>query len=328
MRQVKRSKMPEDNATEVNVKAKSLNIKQIRYFAAVVELGSLSAAAKDQFVTVQAVSKAIADLEHELGHQLFIRESRGVRPTPFGTAFHQRALSVLRSFDDLEAFSASYEATHQPGALRLALCVPPFVGHERACSSIAAFAKRGLGIGTSVVLDTGKGALSGLCSDEYDAFIVVGPFSHPEVDCIPVGTVSPGVQMIKSHPLANRDAVSLEDLESYPASFSTNFETFNEALMALYRKRNLPVPSTVIDSTDTLIRHYLINQGVCFIVHVPALGEMFPGTAIKPLVAADAIAIPICLVSLKARKSPAYRAFEHWLATQLALMAGATAPQN
>lgn len=320
--------MPEDNAPEVNVKAKSLNIKQIRYFAAVVELGSLSAAAKDQFVTVQAVSKAIADLEHELDHQLFVRESRGVRATPFGTAFYQRALSVLRDFDDLEAFSASYEEVHQPGALRLALCVPPFVGHERACASIAAFAKRGLGVETTVGLETGEGALSGLCSDEYDAFIVVGPFSHPEVDCMPVGTVSPGVQMIKSHPLASLDAVSLDDLKPYPASLSAHFETFNEAIAALHRKRNLPVPSVVIDSTDTLIHHYLVDQGVCFIVRVPALGEMFPGTAVKPLVAADTIAIPICLVSLKSRKTPAYRAFEHWLATQLALMAGVGAPQN
>ena len=72
---------------EERLGAKSLNIKQIRYFAAVVEHGSLSAAAKGQYVTVQAVSKAIADLERELGQSLFVRESRGVHPTPFGKAF-------------------------------------------------------------------------------------------------------------------------------------------------------------------------------------------------------------------------------------------------
>ncbi len=37
-----------------------LNIKHIRYFVAVFLDGSLSAAAKEQYVTVQAVSKAIA----------------------------------------------------------------------------------------------------------------------------------------------------------------------------------------------------------------------------------------------------------------------------
>ena len=126
--------------------AKSLNIKQIRYFAAVVEHGSLSAAAKGQYVTVQAVSKAIADLERELGQSLFVRESRGVHPTPFGKAFYQKALPVLDDFGELEAFAKLYHENVLPDALRLALCSPAFYGYERACASIAQFANRGLGL--------------------------------------------------------------------------------------------------------------------------------------------------------------------------------------
>lgn len=44
-----------------------MDIKQIRYFVLVYDSGSLSAAAKEEGKTVQAVSKAIADLEKELG---------------------------------------------------------------------------------------------------------------------------------------------------------------------------------------------------------------------------------------------------------------------
>lgn len=62
----------------------NVNIKQIKYFMSAAQHDSLSAAAKEQYVTVQAVSKAIADLERELGSQLFIRESRGVKLTTFG----------------------------------------------------------------------------------------------------------------------------------------------------------------------------------------------------------------------------------------------------
>ena len=78
-----------------------LNIKQVRYFVAVFQSGSLSAAAKEQYVTVQAVSKAIADLERELKNELFVRESRGVHPTLFGKAFYVKAEPVLRSFDEI-----------------------------------------------------------------------------------------------------------------------------------------------------------------------------------------------------------------------------------
>lgn len=44
-----------------------MNLKQIEYLASVVKNGSFSLAAKECCVTVQAISKAMADLERELG---------------------------------------------------------------------------------------------------------------------------------------------------------------------------------------------------------------------------------------------------------------------
>lgn len=100
-----------------------MNIKQVRYFVAVFQSGSLSAAAKEQYVTVQAVSKAIADLERELKNELFVRESRGVHPTLFGKAFYVKAEPVLRSFDELEAFAHRRRSAESPlfavGAVRV-----------------------------------------------------------------------------------------------------------------------------------------------------------------------------------------------------------------
>ena len=58
-----------------------MNIKQVKYFVGAVDKGSLSAAAKDLYVTVQAISKAIANLETELGGDLLERGCRGVKPT-------------------------------------------------------------------------------------------------------------------------------------------------------------------------------------------------------------------------------------------------------
>ena len=79
-----------------------LNIKQVRYFVAVFQSGSLSAAAKEQYVTVQAVSKAIADLERELKNELVVRESRGGKTTLGGKALEGKAETVLRSVDRSE----------------------------------------------------------------------------------------------------------------------------------------------------------------------------------------------------------------------------------
>ena len=108
-----------------------LNIKQVRYFVAVFQSGSLSAAAKEQYVTVQAVSKAIADLERELKNELFVRESRGVHPTLFGKAFYVKTEPVLRSFDELEAFAHRRRSAESP-LLRLGLCASPLYGLHRS----------------------------------------------------------------------------------------------------------------------------------------------------------------------------------------------------
>lgn len=61
-----------------------MNIKQVRYVCAIMDLGSFSAAAAHEGVSVQAVSKAMAELESSLGGPLFERRSAGVVPTALG----------------------------------------------------------------------------------------------------------------------------------------------------------------------------------------------------------------------------------------------------
>ncbi|WP_270297518.1 LysR family transcriptional regulator [Eggerthella sinensis] len=217
-----------------------MNIKQIRYFVAVFRDGSLSAAAKEQYVTVQAVSKAIADLERELKNELFVRESRGVHPTPFGKAFYAKAEPVLRDFDELEAF-AHNRRSEGISSLRLALCTPPFFGHEQARASIASFVSKNMGFDASVGLETGTRGVAAMRAGFLDALIMVGIFEHPDVDCLTIGKVAPGVIMAHSHPLAKRKMVTLADIRPYPVSVSPEFDSFNESIVTVYRKRGVNV---------------------------------------------------------------------------------------
>lgn len=288
-----------------------MNIKQIRYFVAVVRHGSLSAAAKEQYVTVQAVSKSIADLERELKNELFVRESRGVHPTPFGKAFYTKAEPVLRDFDELEAFAHNRRA-EGVSTLRLGLCTPPFMGHERARASIAAFVAKNLGIETSVSLETGPNGVQGLRAARLDALITVGTVNHTDLDCLTVGTVLPGVVMSRTHPLAQRRTVTLSDIRPYPVTVSESFDSFNDSIVSVYRARGVDVRFCPVEPErfDKLI---MSEDGLAFAVGIPALGQLHPGTEMKLIAAEDAIAIPICMVSLKNNKAPAYLALECWL---------------
>lgn len=295
-----------------------MNIKQIRYFVAVFQNGSLSAAAKEQYVTVQAVSKAIADLERELKNELFVRESRGVHPTPFGKAFYAKAEPVLRDFDELEAFAHNRRA-EGVSSLRLGLCTPPFHGNEQARASIASFIGKNMGIEASVSLESGTDGVNALQTGRLDALIVVGLFSHPELDCMVIGKVMPGVVMARTHPLAQHKTVTLADIRPYPVSVSERFDTFNESIVSVYRSRGVDVRfrSMTPEHYDAFISQ---ENGLSFAVGISALGQLYPGTEMKIIAPEDAIPIPICMVSLKNSKVPAYLALERWLVSERMVM--------
>ncbi len=74
----------------------------LKYFVRVVDSGSFSQAARELGVGQPAVSKQIAALENRLGAQLLNRTSRGLRPTPAGSEFHEAAARVLEALDAAE----------------------------------------------------------------------------------------------------------------------------------------------------------------------------------------------------------------------------------
>lgn len=299
-----------------------MNIKQIKYYVAVVEQGSLSAAAKSQYVTVQAVSKAIADLERELGNDLLVRESRGVRPTSFGRAFHHKAELALQSFTELESFADSYQTNcNQSTSLRLALCAPRFDDCQRACASIASFVTKCTGVETAVTLGYGIAAIEALREGLVDAVVIVGKLFDDDVDCTAIGTVSPGILMAKDHPLATKSTVSLADLEDYPVGTSPAMDTFNESIVNLYRKQDRGLRFVEV-AADDLDRFYQEDRGVNMVANVPALGSLHAGSVIRPVAKQDALPVPICIVCMKDRKGPAYRAVERLLVDKVGLMLG------
>lgn len=80
-----------------------MDSRQLRYFAAIHEEGSLARAAERERVAVSALSRHLANLEAELGSRLFDREPRGVRPTGAGQRLYEHARAILRAMAAAEA---------------------------------------------------------------------------------------------------------------------------------------------------------------------------------------------------------------------------------
>jgi DNA-binding transcriptional LysR family regulator len=93
-------------------------IRQLRYFVAVAERGSVSGAALDLNLSQSALSEALRKLELELGVPLLERSSRGVAPTVAGEALLAEAREVIDRFDGA-LDSARRAAKGQTGRLRV-----------------------------------------------------------------------------------------------------------------------------------------------------------------------------------------------------------------
>jgi DNA-binding transcriptional LysR family regulator len=99
-----------------------MELRTLRAFVEVVRNGGFSQAAKVVFVTQSTVSKAVKQLEDELGLPLLDRLGSGIRPTAAGDIVYRRALRLLAERDDLAAELTDLKGLKR-GTLRLGL--PP-----------------------------------------------------------------------------------------------------------------------------------------------------------------------------------------------------------
>ena len=76
-----------------------MELRHLRYFSAVAESGSFTAAARRLHVAQSSLSEQIADLENELGGSLLDRSGRQIRLTAMGTVFLAEARKTLEAAD-------------------------------------------------------------------------------------------------------------------------------------------------------------------------------------------------------------------------------------
>jgi LysR family tcuABC transcriptional regulator len=76
-----------------------VDIRQLRYFTMVIEVGTVSRAAEALNIVQPALSHQLARLEEELGSKLLIRSTKGVVPNDAGRAFYEHAKFILRQIE-------------------------------------------------------------------------------------------------------------------------------------------------------------------------------------------------------------------------------------
>jgi DNA-binding transcriptional LysR family regulator len=98
-----------------------IKLRDLHVLQAVAQAGSMTKAANQLAVSVQVVSKAIADLEHTVGVPLLDRIPQGVEPTAYGRALMHR--SVI-AFEELRQGIKDIEFLSDPTAGEVRVGIP------------------------------------------------------------------------------------------------------------------------------------------------------------------------------------------------------------
>jgi LysR family nitrogen assimilation transcriptional regulator len=97
-----------------------MELRQLRYFVAIVDHGSLSRAATVLHVAQPALTQQLRQLEAELGAQLLHRSAQGVLSTDAGKVFYEHAQAILKQVSDAKS-AVTQSATRPSGSVTLGL---------------------------------------------------------------------------------------------------------------------------------------------------------------------------------------------------------------
>ncbi len=237
-----------------------MNTRQLRHFLAVMDLGSLSAAAEQVHLSLPALSRSLRALEDSLGVPLFDRQGRGLSATPYARAYAERARRIL--FDEKEA--ARELALMQAGELGpLSFGMGSSIAHGLLAPMVMQLLSGAPGLRLRTFVQSTDVLFAALVREQLDFFIGdVRIAAHdPDMVVEPVYDCTFGWFARKDHPLAKRRRLGIRDLASFPcvqAGYAD--ESLLRTLAALYGL-SLPLDDHfAVDTNDVATVHALLVQ--------------------------------------------------------------------
>jgi LysR family nitrogen assimilation transcriptional regulator len=147
-----------------------MEIRQLRYFLRIAELGSFSRASVALHIAQPALSHQIAQLEAELGHALLHRRHHGVQVTQQGQAFYSHVQRILKAIDDLPNV-VNGSAGQLCGTVTVGL--PQSTASQYGMPLLDAARKRYVGVGLELFDEISGNLMRGINSGHIDIAVIV-----------------------------------------------------------------------------------------------------------------------------------------------------------
>ena len=293
-----------------------VNIRQLSYLCAAAQTGSFSRAARDAGVSVQAVSKALGELEEELGGALFSRGSTGSQLTVLGQALLPYAERAVAAYDTAASAAAELALGAPPRNqeldLSIVIATPFFGNYEQFCAGLARFFSTHLGCAVGVEVRPFAEARLGLAGGSYDVLVSVGRFEDPLCATKVVGRVSTAAFFARTHPLSGKKVVTLAELSAYPLVDAPSVTDFNRAVAGPYEQVGLASPYVQVKSDRDYQRALFKESAYSLGVGIAAFGT--PGVAEMHLIdPREMLPVPICCSVMNDNESAHLERFNRFL---------------
>lgn len=259
-----------------------MNSKWLYSYMTVIQSGSITAAAKELFISPQALAQQMDLLEEEVGAKLFTRTRKGMTLTLAGREFLSGAQEISALY--ARTLSRCRLASKAEKSIRIPMMnsikLPTFM--EAVCSSyVRAFPEA---VPPEFVTDTNFGGwLDGLRNYRYDIIehFATDGLCPPGVYLEELSTVTSYCVMSDDHPLAQKKLLKPEDLDGYSLIVPTENLKLSRYLLMYIESCSLHVP-LVEPKNDKYEILQLIGKGGIYTADED-IGKLFYGCVTIPL---------------------------------------------
>ena len=185
-----------------------MTIRNLEIFTKVAELGSMSAAAKQLYITQPSVSLAIAEIEKEYEVKLFDRIGNRLCLTHTGERLFEYTSSIIQQFKEMELYlkDESHNTSIRIGATAT-------IGHHIISSIIERLEKELPGTKCQVTVASTGVIEDRILRSELDIGFVEGDITSRSLVVKPILEDELCVVCSKKHPFYKRKSILLKELE-------------------------------------------------------------------------------------------------------------------
>ena len=248
--------------------------RRILYFFEAVRLGSVRAAADFLDVAPSAVSRQIAQLEHELGAPLLERHRRGVKPTEAG----DRVLGYYRQrLSQQEVLLESLQALRglQSGSVVLAIG-EGFI--DGLAEPLARFSTLYPKVELQVSVCGTNEVIRQVAEDEAHIGLVFNPPADPKIRSHAHQKQPVCVMVSPDHPLASyAGPIPLRELESYRLGLLGVSYGIRQILTQAEHQSGVSLVPTLTCNTFAMLKRFAMNDGVTLLPTFVVVDELASG---------------------------------------------------